>query len=117
AGRYPQVGVGARAQRFEISANRPLTNYAVPNYSTVQNDFALNLTAAYELDLAGRVRRSVEAATASAAQSAADLENTRLLLTTDVASAYFSLRSTDIELDVLARSIELQRRALQFVTD
>lgn len=117
AGRYPQVGVGARAQRFEISANRPLTNYASPNYSTVQNDFALNLTASYELDFAGRVRRSVEAATASAAQSAADLENTRLLLTTDVASAYFNLRSTDIELDVLARSITLQRRALQFVTD
>ncbi|MBO9515484.1 MAG: efflux transporter outer membrane subunit [Variovorax sp.] len=115
--RFPQVGVGARAQRFEISANRPLTNYAAPNYSTVQNDFALNLTASYEIDLAGRVQRSVEAATASAAQSAADLENTRLLLTTDVAAAYFSLRATDIELDVLARSIVLQRRALQFVTD
>jgi NodT family efflux transporter outer membrane factor (OMF) lipoprotein len=116
-GLYPQIGIGARTQRFEISANRPLTNYAVPNLSTVQNDFALNLTASYELDFAGRVRRSVESATASAAQSAADLENTRLLLTTDVASAYFNLRSTDIELDVLARSIALQRRALQFVTD
>ncbi|MGJ7507731.1 efflux transporter outer membrane subunit [Variovorax sp. GT1P44] len=117
AARYPQVGLGTRAARFQISQNRPLTNYNAPNFSTVQNDFALSLTASYELDLAGRVQRSVEGATATAAQSAADLENTRLLLTTDLASNYYNLRSTDIELDVLARSIALQRRALEFVTD
>ncbi len=117
AGRYPQVGVGTRAQRLKISANRPLTNYAVPNFSTVQNDFTLIGSASYEVDLAGREQRSIEGATASAAQSAADLENTRLLVTTDLASAYYNLRSTDIELDVLDRSIALQRRALEFVTD
>lgn len=116
AARYPQLGLGARAARLKISANRPLTNYATQNFSTVQNDFALSLNASYELDLAGRVQRSVEGATASAAQSAADLENTRLLLTTDLASAYFNLRATDIELDVLSRSIALQRRALELVT-
>ncbi len=82
----------------------------------MQNDFALSLTASYEIDLAGRVRRLVEGATASAAQSAADLENTRLLLTSDLATSYFNLRSTDIELDVLSRSIALQRRALELVT-
>ncbi|RZL92840.1 MAG: efflux transporter outer membrane subunit [Variovorax sp.] len=116
AARFPQLGLGARASRLKISANRPLTNYATTNFSTVQNDFALALTASYEFDLAGRVQRSVEGATASAAQSAADLENTRLILTTDLASAYFNLRSTDIELDVVMRSIALQRRALEFVT-
>ncbi len=114
---YPQVGATTHANRFKISGNRPLTNYAVPNVETVQNDFGLGLTASYEVDLAGRVRRSVEGATATAAQSAADLENTRLLLTTDLATAYFNLRATDIELDVVMRSIGLQRRALQFVTD
>jgi NodT family efflux transporter outer membrane factor (OMF) lipoprotein len=116
-GRYPQIGIGARGQRFRISANRPLTNYAAENFSTVQNDFALGLNASYELDLAGRMQRGVEGAAASAEQSAADLENTRLLLTADLASAYFNLRATDIELDVFERSIALQRRALQFVTD
>lgn len=114
---YPQLGLAARTSRFKISGNRPLTNYAVQNQETVQNDFGLLLNASYEVDFAGRVRRSVEAATDSAAQSAADLENTRLLLTADLASAYFNLRSTDIELDVVMRSIGLQRKALQFVTD
>lgn len=114
--RYPQLGLGARASRLKISANRPLTNYATQNFSTVQNDFALSLTASYEFDLAGRVQRSIEGANASAAQSTADLENTRLLLTTELASNYFNLRSTDTELDVLSRSIALQRRALELVT-
>ncbi len=114
--RYPQLGLGTRASRLKISANRPLTNYATNNFSTVQDDYALSLTASYEIDLAGRVQRSVEGATASAQQSVADLENTRLLLTTDLASAYYNLRSTDVELDVLSRSIGLQRRALELVT-
>ena len=116
AAQYPQLGLGTRASRLKISANRPLTNYNASNFSTVQNDFALSLNASYELDLAGRVQRSVEGATASAEQSAADLANTRLLLSADVASSYFNLRSTDIELDVLTRSIALQRRALELVT-
>ncbi len=82
----------------------------------MQNDFTVSLNASYELDLAGRVQRTVEGASASAEQSAADLANTRLLLSADVASNYFNLRSTDIELDVLSRSIGLQRRALELVT-
>ena len=57
----------------------------------------------------------VEGAQASAEQAAADFENTRLLLGTDLATAYFNLRAIDIELDVLARSIALQRRSLEFV--
>jgi NodT family efflux transporter outer membrane factor (OMF) lipoprotein len=113
---YPQVGVGTRGAREKISADRPLSSYNTPNQTTVQNEFSVNLTVSYELDLAGRVRRLVEGARASAEQSAADFENTRLLLTTDLASAYFNLRGLDTELDVVNRSIGLQRRALDFVT-
>jgi len=116
AARYPQIGLGTRASRLKISANRPLTNYNTSNFSTVQNDFALSLTASYEIDFAGRVQRLVEGATASAEQSAADLENIRLLLTADLATAYFNLRASDIELDVVQRAIALQRRALDLVT-
>jgi len=110
------ANIAARATRQHISANRPLTHYGSDNFSTVQNDFVPLLVVSYELDLAGRVRRSVESAEASADQSAADLENARLLLGTDLATAYFNLRATDIELDVLARSIALQRRSLEFVS-
>jgi NodT family efflux transporter outer membrane factor (OMF) lipoprotein len=63
------------------------------------------------------VQNVIEGARASAEQSAADLENTRLLLTADLATAYFNLRQVDTEIDVLTRSIGLQRRSLEFVTN
>jgi NodT family efflux transporter outer membrane factor (OMF) lipoprotein len=114
---FPQVSLGARAARQKISANRPLTNYSSPNSSTIQNDYAASLSVSYEVDLAGRVQEVIDGAKASAAQSAADLENTRLVLASDLAVNYFSLRALDTELDVLARSIALQRRALVLATD
>lgn len=116
AGRYPQLALASRDQRLRITENRPLSNYAAPQFSTVQNDFTLGLAASYELDFAGRVRRGIEAASATAERSEADLENARLLLAADVATAYFNVREADIELDVLARSIALQRRALELAS-
>jgi NodT family efflux transporter outer membrane factor (OMF) lipoprotein len=116
AGLYPQVSLTTRAANQRISANRPLTRYGSPNFQTIQNDFVLSLGVSYEADLFGRIQRGIEGARASAQQSAIDLENTRLLLTSDLATAYFNLRQVDSEVDVLARSIALQRRALGFVT-
>lgn len=116
AGLFPQVGLAARTARSEISADRPLTNYNAPNFSTVQNDFSASLNVSYEADVFGRVRNTVSAAQAGAEQSAADLQNVRLMLATDLAANYFSLRELDIELDVVAQSIALQRKALDFIS-
>ncbi len=116
AGLFPQVSAGARGARQEISANRPLTNYSAPNFQTVQNEYALSLSVSYEADLWARIRSAVEAARASAEQSTADFQNARLVLTTDVATAYFNLRETDIEIDVVVQSIALQRRAMDYAT-
>lgn len=113
---FPQLGVGARVNRLKISGNRPLTSYDSPLFSTVQNDYAMSFNASYEVDLFGRVQRSIEGAQASAAQSAADLANTRLLLTAELAADYVNLRELDAELDVVRRSIDLQRRALDLIT-
>jgi NodT family efflux transporter outer membrane factor (OMF) lipoprotein len=113
---YPQLSLSGRAADLRISANRPLTRYNSPNETTIQNDITLGLAASYEPDLFGRVRSAVEGAGASAEQSAADLENARLIVAADVATAYFGLQALDIELDVLARSIALQRRALDYVS-
>ncbi len=116
AAQYPQLAAALREQRLHISANRPLTNYAAPNFRTTQSDHQAQLTASYELDFFGRVRSAVDGALAASEQSAADLENVRLLVTADLATAYFNLRATDIELDVLARALELQRKTLGVVS-
>ena len=116
AGRFPQLGANVRESRFRISANRPLTNYNSPNFDTVQYDYVGLLSASYELDLAGRVRSTINGAAATLEQTAADFENTRLVLTADLATAYFNARALDIELDVVSRSIALQRQALELAT-
>jgi NodT family efflux transporter outer membrane factor (OMF) lipoprotein len=108
----PQLAAALRAQRFRITENRPLTNNTSPNFSTTQNDFFLGLQASYEPDFTGRVSSLVAGARAAYEQSAADLENVRLLLAADIATASFNLRQADIELDVLAKAIDLQRRSL-----
>jgi multidrug efflux system outer membrane protein len=115
AGLFPSLSLASHDQRFRISENRPLANYASPNFSTVQNDFPLGLSVNYEVDLAGRVSRSVEGAKASAEQSAADLANTRLVVSAELASDWYNLVTLDASLDVLYRSIALQRKALDFV--
>jgi len=111
----PEVGVGAEAARAKISANRPLTEYGSPNYSTVQNDFRAGAWASWEIDLFGRLRRAVEAAKADTQQSVDDLANARVALTVQVAYAYFELRTIDDERDVLGHSIKWQQKALDFL--
>jgi outer membrane protein, multidrug efflux system len=111
----PEVDLGANASRLRISKNRPVNNYNTPNATTVQNDLKLAPTVSYDVDLFGRIRREVEGARASADQSRDDLANARLVLTTDLASSYFSLRELDAELDVLNRSVVLQKKALDYV--
>jgi NodT family efflux transporter outer membrane factor (OMF) lipoprotein len=115
AGLFPQVSLGANALRTRISANRPLAVYDSQNFVTVQNDVVLRASVSYELDLAGSVRRGIEGAQASAQQVAADLANTRLVVSAELASDWIGLVMTDVSLDTLERSIVLQRRALDFV--
>lgn len=113
AGTSPTVALNASATRSQISANRPLGNYSVPNSSTVQNDFKPNVSVSYEVDWLGRVRRDIESARASAEQAAADTENVRLILTAQVASAYFQLRQLDEEISFVSGSIVSQEKVLE----
>ncbi|MDR6937637.1 efflux transporter outer membrane subunit [Luteibacter sp. 3190] len=69
--------------------------------------------AAYEVDLWGRVRRSVEAAGAEVEGNADTIAALRLSLAASTASTYLSLRSTDRDIDVLVRTVGLREDALQ----
>jgi outer membrane protein, multidrug efflux system len=113
---FPSVDLSSSALRSKDSANRPLAAYSTPNQSVVQNDFRIGPSVNYELDLFGRVRREVEGARATAQQAAADFENMRLILMAALVTDYFSLRETDAEIDVVRRSLDLQRDALTFVS-
>lgn len=67
---------------------------------------------AYEVDLWGRVRRSVEAAGADLQGSADAIAQVRLSLAASTVSTYLSLRSSDREIDVLSRTVGLREDEL-----
>jgi outer membrane protein, multidrug efflux system len=116
SGLFPSIALASSGLRSKDSANRPLASYGVPNQSTVQNDFRIGPAVNYEIDLFGRVRREVEGARASAQQAEADFQNARLILMAALVTDYYALREIDAEIDVVRRSLDLQRDALNFVS-
>ena len=69
----------------------------------------------YEVDIWGRVRRTVESSTASYQATVADFESVRLALHAEVASDYFTLRAADGEIAILASAIDLRRQSLDLI--
>jgi len=110
----PSVDLSERSSRTRTSANRPATGSGSVT-SSLQNDHVASLGVAYEVDLFGRIARDVEAATASLEQSQADLENAKLILSADVAAAYFNLRTLEADSDLLQRAVALQERTYQLM--
>jgi NodT family efflux transporter outer membrane factor (OMF) lipoprotein len=100
----------------ELSATRaqPSTNAAAAQISRgAVNSHTLAADASWELDLWGRVRRSVESNTAGAQASAADLESARLSAQSALAQNYFLLRSLDAQKLLLDDSVAALERSLQ----
>jgi NodT family efflux transporter outer membrane factor (OMF) lipoprotein len=112
----PTVQAGAVAADQRISANRSLSQYGKQNYSTIQNNFSPFIAASYEFDWIGKITRSVEAAQDTVQQAQAAKENTQLILTGQLAQAYFKLRQLDEEIRALEGSIELQEKILSLIT-
>jgi len=107
---YPTVTGGVSVTHNRLSANRPNGSLATTNNYT---DLQLPVDASYEADVWGRVRKTVEAARASAQASAADLENVSLSLHAELASDYFQLRALDSEEDLLNSTVAAYQKALE----
>ena len=74
-------------------------------------------SASWAPDLFGGIRRSVEANTALAQASAGDLESTRLLLQSEIASDYFMLRGLDTEKRLLDDNVVAYQHALDLTVN
>jgi outer membrane protein, multidrug efflux system len=112
---FPVVSTDPSGQRFRLSGNRPLEGSILPLTPDTENAFTVPFNVSYELDLFGRVRRTLEAANASLQGSAADLENVRLVLTAELAADYFNLRELDREAGVVKESVEIQQKGMDLV--
>lgn len=115
SGFFPQIGIQAGAGRSRSSAERPLSNPNTRNVSIIQNDFNASFTVDYEADLFGRVQRRAESARAGAEQAQADVENTRLVLTAELAADYFALREADAEIGLVRQTLNAQNKGLDYI--
>ena len=73
----------------------------------------LPVDASYEPDLWGRVRRSVEAARATAEASAGDFQSISLGLHAELAMDYFQARALDAEIQLLDSTVAAYQQALR----
>ncbi len=105
-----------RASQFPTISTVPSASYVKssdfsPNFpSKIQQsskgDFVLPFDLSYELDLWGRVRRSVAAAREETQATAADYETAKLSLQAELALDYFELRSADAQKQLLDDTVK-----------
>ena len=112
---FPTISASAGASSVRQSANQPfLTSNANGGSS---GDLLFSIDMSYEIDLWGRVRRTVAAARHEAQATAADLETARLSLQAELAMDYFELRAADTQKQLLDETVKAFEAALRLTTN
>jgi NodT family efflux transporter outer membrane factor (OMF) lipoprotein len=105
---FPTLEANAQISRTRASYN---SSNAPPESRIQSNAFLLEGIASWEPDFFGRVRRSIEQASANATVSAADMANVDLALHAELATDYFSLRGLDSQAKLLSQTVaDLERQ-------
>jgi multidrug efflux system outer membrane protein len=112
SGLFPNITASPSASRERTSANAPSSS-GKPLGTGTFDDFSIPLDLSYEVDLWGRVRRTVESARAQGQASADDVETVRLAIQAEVAADYFTLRALDSQTAVLNASVQVFTKSLQ----
>jgi NodT family efflux transporter outer membrane factor (OMF) lipoprotein len=107
---FPTLTIGVGATRSRASANQTSGFSGSRGTETVQS---LPVDVAWEPDLWGRVRRSVESQRAGAQASAGDLASAQLSLQAQLALDYFALRTLDAERRLLDDTVAAYEKSLQ----
>jgi NodT family efflux transporter outer membrane factor (OMF) lipoprotein len=109
SGFFPAITVNPAVTRSLRSSN--ITQSTVPPGTTTIYSAPLNALS-WELDVWGRIRRTVEAARASARASAADLEGIRLSVQASLAQNYFLICALDRQKQLLDATLTAYGRSL-----
>ncbi|HTS01166.1 MAG TPA: efflux transporter outer membrane subunit [Thermoanaerobaculia bacterium] len=106
----PQVSAGAGAARGRVSEN-------VGSLAGGQTLNAFELTAAFtwEIDLWGRLRRTNESTLARFLATEEARRGVSLGLVSDVAAAYYQLRSLDMQLEIAQRTVKSRQDSFDLV--
>jgi len=113
---FPQVGASGDIQFTRLSRNgaTPLPSSFLPSQNRNWGEASLNLLS-FEVDLWGRLRRATEAARANLLSADENRKAVVTTLVSDVATAYFTVRELDYELEISTRTLDDRRTSLQLV--
>ena len=103
SGYLPTMTLGPQTQLTGTSSNP----------SKAQSQFSVQASLDWDLDVWGRIRRTVESDAANAQASAADLAVARLSAQATLAIDYFELRAADQNKRLYEATIDAYRRSLQ----
>jgi multidrug efflux system outer membrane protein len=103
---FPQVNAGASASAVRTSAQSVL-----PARNTDLEQ--VSLSAAWDLDFWGRLRRATEASRANLLAAQWARQQVISVLVSNVASAYFQLRELDLELEISQQTLASRRDSLK----
>ncbi len=107
---YPTIGTSPGMSNERVSPNQPyFPSYAANNGT---GDFTMPFDMSYEVDLWGKIRRTVNASREEAQASAADLQTAALSLHAELAVDYFELRSADAQKQLLDDTVKAYTDAL-----
>lgn len=106
---FPSLGYDGSVTRSGSHA----TNSSV---RTTSSSHQAELSASWELDLWGKLRRTLEEDRASAAASAAELANITLSAQSELAEDYFQLRIMDQKIARYQQSVDAYQRYLNVIT-
>ena len=103
---YPTLNATLSSPRSRASATTIATPTAAPVSRGVVTSHSLAFSSTWEADVWGRIQRTVEANTATAQASAADLEAARLSAQAQLAQNYFQLRALDTQKKLLEDTLK-----------
>ena len=112
----PNVGADANISTIRLSRNgqTPLPVSFVPSQNRTFGGATLSLLS-FEADIWGRLRRATEAARANLLSAEENRKAVTTTLVSEVASAYFSLRELDYQLDISRRTLATRQESLDLI--
>jgi len=113
---YPTVATQPFAGGLRESTNRPYFSVTNAQGNGV-GDIAIPVDLSYEIDVWGRVRRTVSAAREEAQASAGDRQTVLLSLQAELAFDYFEARSADAQEKLLNDTVKYYEEAFRITTN
>ena len=112
---YPTLSADFAATRAQSATGTSASSStsAVVADSAIRNADRLSLSASWEADVWGRIGRTVEADTAAAQASAADLQAALLSAQATLVQSYLQLRVSDAQRRLLEETVAAYERSLQ----